>query len=270
MSNEDATHIITCIQQNFNGFMTTMPLIIGGEHKQIGGASTYFTGIPFPLLNGVISTDTDDFKLAQTIQETQTYFKSKGVAMLWWAFPTDKPSNLVNELERYGFVKAGEDPGMAVKLKDLTNDIPLIPGLEIVKVEDLKTMKVWNETVIKGFGLPEFLIEPMTDMCMGFNAQNKGRLVIYMAKFEGRPVGTSLVYLMENGVAGIYNVATLPESRKMGIGRTLTLLPLIEARQEGQELGILASSKLGYNVYRRLGFQEYCKVKTFLWNPEEA
>lgn len=67
------------------------------------------------------------------------------------------------------------------------------------------------------------------------------------------------------GVAGIYNVATIPEAHRRGIGSAMTLEPLRMARAFGYHLGTLPSSEMGFGVYRQLGFQEYFKVGLYIW-----
>jgi ribosomal protein S18 acetylase RimI-like enzyme len=47
-----------------------------------------------------------------------------------------------------------------------------------------------------------------------FNSQYR----TYLALLDGKPVGTSQLFLSE-GVAGIYNVTVLPEARHQGIGQ---------------------------------------------------
>jgi len=84
----------------------------------------------------------------------------------------------------------------------------------------------------------------------------------YLAYLDGKPVATSSM-VIGGGVAGIYNVATLPEARSQGIGAILTAAPLAEAKQMGYRAGILQSSDMGFKVYQKLGFKHLCQIEYF-------
>jgi predicted acetyltransferase len=58
-------------------------------------------------------------------------------------------------------------------------------------------------------------------------------------------------------------VATLPEARGKGIGAAVTLKPLHNARELGYIIGVLQSSEMGFNVYKRLGFRHLCQIENF-------
>jgi len=87
----------------------------------------------------------------------------------------------------------------------------------------------------------------------------------YMGLLDGKPVATSQLCISA-GVAGIYNVTCLPEARKRGIGSALVMCPLFDARQVGMKIGVLQSSPMGYNAYKRLGFQDFGQLGVYLWD----
>ena len=105
--------------------------------------------------------------------------------------------------------------------------------------------------------MPETSIESGTDLFAGLGFELPLRS--YLGVLDGKPVATSQLFLGV-GVAGIYVVATLPEARRQGIGSALTLAPLLDARAMGFRIGILHASPMGLSMYRRLGFQEYCRM----------
>ena len=45
----------------------------------------------------------------------------------------------------------------------------------------------------------------------------------------------------------------------------MTLFPLYEARNLGYRVGVLQSSDMGFRVYQRLGFAQYCRMDHFYW-----
>jgi predicted acetyltransferase len=79
---------------------------------------------------------------------------------------------------------------------------------------------------------------------------------------NGKAVATSSLFL-SGRAAGIYSVSTLPRARGKGIGAVLTLRPLQEAREMGYRVGVLQSSEMGFNVYKRLGFRHLCQIEYF-------
>jgi predicted acetyltransferase len=86
---------------------------------------------------------------------------------------------------------------------------------------------------------------------------------------DGTVVGTCTLYLGA-GVAGIYNVSTLPKARRQGVATELTLTALHAARDRGYRIGILHASEMGYGAYRRIGFRDYCTVSHYLYLPNRA
>ena len=117
------------------------------------------------------------------------------------------------------------------------------------------------------YEFPDFALEPWHDMqaAVGLGADRPYRH--YIAWLKGTPVATASLFLGA-GVAGISNVATLPEFRGRGIATAVTLEPLLEARRGGYRVGVLFASMAAIGLYRRLGFRQYCKGNCYAWTHE--
>jgi ribosomal protein S18 acetylase RimI-like enzyme len=106
----------------------------------------------------------------------------------------------------------------------------------------------------------------MLDIQKSVGYDETGAAQNYLAYLEGTPIaGCSVGY--GAGVAGIYNVGTLPSARGRGIGRAITLRGLLDARARGYKVGVLEASGMGYNVYKQLGFEPYCEMELYLHMP---
>jgi GNAT superfamily N-acetyltransferase len=156
---------------------------------------------------------------------------------------------------------------MAVDLSLLTDDLPIQPDLRIVTVDDEAALKQWIHVASVGFSVSEKFEKVWYDFFV--DAIFDARFQTYLALLDGKPVGTSQLFLSE-GAAGIYNVTCIPEARGQGIGSAITLAPLLEARQRGYQIGILQASQKGYNVYRRLGFQDFGRLSLYLWENDRS
>ena len=222
------------------------------------------TNISFSMFNSILRAQLAPGQIDTIVQSILAQAESRNVPLLWWTGPITHPADLGRHLERHGFVSEGQMPGMAVDLANLNENLPMLSGLSVQRVTDDKTMKQWCQVCTAGFGLPDFVADAFYDlMCY----VDPNTILAYLGWRNDQPVATSLVMLAA-GVAGIYNVATLPEARRQGIGAITTLAPLREAKSRGYKAGVLQSSKMGASVYRSMGFQEYCKIGQYVWSPE--
>lgn len=191
------------------------------------------------------------------IDEVTEHFTERNVPASWLVGPSTQPANLSSQLEVRGWVRDDEAPGMAIDLLTLLEDNPLPPDLIIKEVSDGEMLKQWICTMTTGSELPNSLQTLLLGLYNRSGFVQVPSVRYYLGLLNGEPVATSLLFLA-GGVAGIYNVATLPQARGRGIATALTVAPLLAARAEDYRFGVLQSTKMGFNVYRRLGFQEYC------------
>lgn len=228
----------------------------------------YISGVPFPIMNGVLRAQFEAARADEQIEEALTHFRSRNLPMTWFTGPTTEPDDLGARLEAHALVhEEPEAPGMAVDLLTLNETVPVPRGLTIEPMNDIERYRTYADVLVAGFGMPDFVGQAFVDILIsaGFGEDSPWRA--YLGSINGKPMGTSLLSLT-GGVAGIYNVATLAEARGQGIGAAMTLTPLLEARQMGYRVGVLQSSQMGVKVYRRLGFREYCKIGNYIWMPE--
>lgn len=221
------------------------------------------TRIPFPLFNSVFRAQLAPHQVDSVIQSVIARARARQVPILWWTGPQTQPADLAKHLEANGFTHTDHEPGMAADLMKLNEDWPVPPGLSIQRVSNAETLKEWCQACANGFGMPSFVADAFFDF---LNCVDLSLSLPYIGWLNSQPVAVSLVSLAA-GVAGIYNVTTIPEARRKGIGALMTLMPLRDARAMGYRVGILQASEMGASVYRRLGFQEYCQIGHYTWSP---
>ena len=81
-----------------------------------------------------------------------------------------------------------------------------------------------------------------------------------------QPVACSLLH-PGDGVAGIYQVGTIPKARRKGYGRTVTYAALQYAAQIGCQISILIATQMGRPMYEKMGFQDVLRSNVYLFSP---
>ncbi len=217
--------------------------------------------IPDPFRSVVAATRFDERSADRRIAEIAAAFAERATPFLWWRAPFHGPADLGERLERAGIWQVGDAPAMAADLADLPASLELPGGLEVREVVDLGGLR--DYLGVLGVepppdGAPPLFTPQIVAAIVAFTG---ARLALepvpmrYVGRLEGRPVATSRLSLA-GGAAGIYAVETLAGFRGRGIGRAMTLAPLLAARRLGYRIGTLQSSEAGFGVYRSIGFEE--------------
>ena len=221
----------------------------------------WYTPVAHPWFNGFLCNDPPSKADGEFIRETVQYFEERGVrTFTGWLEPQLNRSEWEPFLAKHGFGFSEGTPGMAVDLHTIPGSTSVTDGLEIHRVEDESSLRTWTHVFTQGYGMPQdwegTIFKVWSMMGLSFPIRN------YLGTVDGEPVCTSTIFYGA-GVAGIYDVATLPEARGRGLGTALTLAPLLDARQAGYRIGILQSSEMGYGVYQKMGFLHLCQIENF-------
>jgi GNAT superfamily N-acetyltransferase len=227
------------------------------------------TDLPDHFMNLVVCNQLPPEGVDDMVESTLSQFRSMDIKRLSWMTQIDVPSVEINKSLLAHGLKFRESfaTEMAIDLSRLPEDQPIRPGLRIIPVDNGYTLRQWIHTASIGFRISETFEQIWHDFFVDVVSNPQYRT--YLALLDGRPVGTSQLFISE-GVVGIYNVTCIPEMRGQGIGSAITLAPLFEAREMGYQIGVLQASKQGYNVYRRLGFQDFGKLSLYLWENDRG
>jgi GNAT superfamily N-acetyltransferase len=221
--------------------------------------------LPFPLFNSVMRARVPSASAAALIDARIAACTTRHVPMLWWTGPSTAPDDLGERLLRQGFLLEGAH-GMAASLDAPTPPDAADAAVEIAPVEDTAALATWSRVLCDSFGAPQPFGDAFVELAATIGLDARSPFRHFLARLDGRPVATCSLFLGA-GVAGIYDVGTLPERRRRGLGRRITRAAMQEARALGYRMAILHSSALGAGVYRALGFQEVCAIGQYVWAP---
>lgn len=240
----------------------------GRELHTADGLVRLTTRVPNALLNGVFQTQLTAADADAAIQATRAYYSAQGLPMIWWVGPNTQPDDLGERLASAGFTQADDFPMMAIDLQSMMVE-PTPPNVTIKQVESEDELRVWSRILTDTFGLAGTGTNSFEELEHSLGLQPDGKRYRFIGYLHDQPVATSALFA-ETGVAGIYNVATLPKAQRQGIGGAITLAPLLHARAMGYRVGTLQATPMGQPVYHRLGFKEITRFKLYAWSGEQS
>jgi len=256
-------------QADIRDNMTEFYKTIGQANPELefvddGILSRYKIPIPHPFLNRVLRTKSAFHEDASAnVQETLALYKEHSLPCLWMEWAMEEQPSLSIELEQHGFRKVDSMPGMALEFSDWQDeDIP-ISGFEMRPVQSAAEFDITIGILQGSFGFPEVVARAFARFVANAGFDETAPIKHYLGWLDDRPVSTITAF-RHGGVTGIYNVATTEAVRGRGIGYATTAYALRQERDAGSEAAILHSSKLGYSVYRRIGFQDALSVDLYL------
>jgi ribosomal protein S18 acetylase RimI-like enzyme len=260
----DAAEAATALDANFGELIRWYASRPGGEIVEAGDASLCSTGLAFRSVNGGVGLHLDPAAADRRIAEVAAWFGERGVPWRWLLGATSRPDDLGDRLLRAGFELVSDSPGMALDLDGFVAE-PAPPGVEIVTVDDLRGLDQWEALQHRALELDDTRTRAWRD------AHDRALsadipLRDWIALLDGEPVAAAALFVAAD-VAGIYNVATVPEARGRGIGGAVTSAAIAEGVARGLRTAVLGSSEMGFPVYRRLGFREVSRIRSYAWGP---
>lgn len=263
----DDTAAAAALDANFVELIRWYASRPGGEIVEGRDVTMCCTGLSFRSVNCAVAIDLDPPTADERIADVGRWFGERGLPWRWLVGPTSGPVDLGERLQRAGYEPNIGSAGMALDLHGFQAEPPPA-GVEIVTVDDLAGLAAWETLQRSALELDDTRARAWRDAHdRALSADEPLR--DWIALLDGVPVAAAALFVAA-GVAGIYNVATVPEVRGRGIGRAVTAAALAEAVRRGEHTAVLGASELGYPVYRRLGFREVSRMRSYAWGMAGA
>lgn len=254
------------IEQNLFDFMPFFAFCDQGEVHDTPELLWSISNLAFPIFNCSMRARLPADRVDQVIEAVIARGRARNVPVLWWTGPMTRPENLGDALQAHGFMHEGEVPGMAMDLRLLPHDLPRAEGLAIELSPDPEALQGWRQAFADSFEMPDFAVDGFMAMFHRISLEDRQVFQHVLVRQHGKPVGVGSMFLSA-GVAGVYNIGTVPAARRQGIGSLLTHFLLSEAVRLGYRVGVLHSSPMGRAVYASLGFRQTCSLGQYVWSP---
>lgn len=220
----------------------------------------FWSGYDASWMNAVFRIDGSSARLDQLIDEALARFSD--VPLGWRVGPlTEQPARVEQKLLEVGLTHCESSPGLVLKSGDCLVPAAEPSDFEVRMVSSPQEVKDWLCPYSRGF-------EIAVDIVKHFEIYMLSRLnqapfeAWFVGYLKGEPV-TSASYLADSAITMIYNVATVPKSRRLGCARWTVEKAIEHAWQKfGLPIGLYASQS-GLSVYQKMGFEHLNRVEVY-------
>ena len=209
--------------------------------------------LPDDLLFNRVSASYSRLDHSALVDKALTEFQKAKISPTF--FIAEHHTKLVEELLKKSFRHVNTFNMM--RLKEF---VPYSGKKTEVSIVDAKSIPIWISTYMKSFNIDASFkteVRSRARKCL------KGRnCILYLARFDGEPAGTSLVYV-EGGVAGFYCIGTVPRFRGIGIASQMLEMAIKDAKGSGLHCLQNIESDNVRSFYEKRGFETVFVKKVY-------
>jgi hypothetical protein len=231
-----------------------------GDVRELPGVSIASLGVTFQMFNAAFfSAPVENQRDFETrLCAAADFFRARRQPWAFWMceswLDNSVRRRLMQTLDAFGLRLAAEMPGMTAD--EILPPARLLPPIEVLPADGPRTLDHFRTVGSTCFHVPPDWFGEV------FN-QARPAFPCWVGYVDGVPVATAASVTC-GGVAGLYNVATLPNCRERGYGEAVTRFALHAALVEhpGSRL-ILQATAQGLSLYQRMGFRSVTKILVF-------
>jgi ribosomal protein S18 acetylase RimI-like enzyme len=222
----------------------------------------HISDVPVWVFNNAVRARFTPETVEARLDEIIGTYRQRNLSLLWWVGPSSQPADLGQRLIARGLLGPEPVPAMAADLSNIDLEGAPVPGLDIVPVDGDSMLRDYAEVIRRTNDWEQVV----TNAYHGLMAciPDDGPMIRLMGMMDGEAVATAAVVLHPHNVVGVYNICTVPEARRMGIGAAMTLAGLRSARARGAQSAVLQASEMGAGIYRAMGFYDVCNLEAYV------
>jgi len=245
----DKNLVIQALEDNMSGKFVYLPNLSSDMTVNDNHITIINTHQPIDMFNIICKAKTNEIT---QLQHAIEIFKKEKLPFAWWTGFQNEPNDICNQLAKLHLHRTENELGMAIILSKLPSKNKF-QGLEIKNVNNDSLLDNFIRVLTELLPNDKNAIKNFYFNTKKFILDVNGLLKLYVGYLNDKPVATSALFSYA-GVAGIWDIVTLPEARRKGIGTDMTLHALEEGKKLGFSIGVLTASDEGQFVYKKLGF----------------
>lgn len=235
------------------------------EVHEFPGVAVIYCGLDYAAFNAAVMCRPicgDSTALEHSIKHPASHFEARNLRWSYWYCDDYIGKSLVRRarslLERRGMIELTDAPGMIAG--HLAQPSRPLPPLHVKPVKDQNTRSAFAHITSIAFDVPWNICREVYGAERAWRGSFRG----YVGYSNGTAIATTAV-VVAGGVAGIYSVGTLPGYRSRGYAEAIMRRVLEQVRQEtGIERTVLQSTRSGFNLYARMGYQPVTTYTVFI------
>jgi len=232
------------------------------QHYQEESLSWISTEGKLGLFNSVFGIRLNSRNVQANVSLVLSHFSRRKRPSVWWLGPSALPTELHRHLEERGGNHVDTVSLMACEIEKVTN-LPMEgAGLRIEFVNDFNLLKAWTNVYGHARGLTGSEEETWFSILNNLDLSERSPLKHFVGYRKNLPVVCASLFL-GGGLAGIYNVTTMPGYRKQGFAGAITKEAFRMAQESGYKIAMLGAEPEAIALYGKMGFKQYGQMKVF-------
>lgn len=259
----DNSLVAQALEDNMSGKFAYLPALVHDMFvRESEGVTLINSNESSDMFNIICKTQANNLP---ELQQAINFFNDENLPFSWWVGFKNEPMTLSEQLATLHCAKTENELGMAIVLSELPEKL-IYPHLMIQQVDNEIQLNHFVKVLTDLIPDEKIPIENFYSRSKKHLLTEKSLLKLFVGYLNDKPVATSALFCYA-GVAGIWDIVTLPDARRKGIGTDMTLHALSAGKNCGFLVGVLTASDEGQFVYRKLGFKPMQQF--FVYNKVE-